>query len=210
MDRCRRRTYGLFPHGPAILAPAFVYSAVLAGALIHIGLDSLSVPGLPLLAPFSDLKFTAGFLPGPSLLLMAASLFFLIRMGIMGIDLPAMILPYAVVFTAYLSVRFAAFCIARTALRGKGRAVPTIDPLHWLVIDETPGAWRIGEYRIGTGIGKMETLPKFRLTDRLESMRLFALPEVRRLWFHSYIVTAETIGEEIVFSDPLRESGRVF
>jgi inner membrane protein len=197
---------------PAITMPVghVAFAAVLAGALLHISLDTLAVPGLPLLIPFSDRKYTAGLLPGPSILLMACSLFFAILMGLGIIDLPGMILPYTAVVAAFLAVRLVAFVIARTALHGKGRAIPMINPLRWLVIDETPEAWTVGEYRIGKGPGDTEFMMKYRSTSAGETTPFLTLPEVRRLRFHSSIVTAEKVGDKIVFSDPLRESGRIF
>jgi inner membrane protein len=200
------------PVHPGLPVPvaSVAFAAVLAGALLHIGLDTLAVPGLPLLAPFSDRKYTAGLLPGPSILLMAVSLFFVIWVGLGEVDLPAMILPYAAVIAAFLAARITAFCIARTALRGKGRAIPTINPLRWLVIGETPEVWTVGEYRIGKGMGETECLMKYRSTSAGETLSFLTRPEVRRLRFHSYIVTVEKVGDEIVFSDPLRVSGRIF
>lgn len=192
------------PAGPV------AFAGVLAGALLHISLDTLAVHGLPLLVPFSDRKYTAGLLPGPSILLMAVSLFFVIWVCLGEVDLPAMVLPYAAVIAAFLAARFTAFCIARTALRGKGRAIPTINPLRWLVIGEIPEVWTVGEYRIAKGMGETEYLMKYRSTSAGETSSFLTLPEVRRLRFHSYIVTAERVGDEIVFSDPLRISGRIF
>ena len=194
---------------PVPSAPV-AFAAVLTGALLHIFFDTLATPGLPLLAPFSDRKYTAGFLPGPSILLLASSLFFVIWIGLGVIDLPSMIFPYAAVIAAFFAVRLVAFCIARTALHGTGRAIPTINPLRWLVIGETSGAWVVGEYRIGKGTGDTENLMKYRSTTAGETAPFLTLPEVRRLRFHSSSMTAEKAGDEIVFSDPLRESGRIF
>jgi inner membrane protein len=201
---------GLVHSGLSIPAATVALGAVLAGALLHIGLDTLAVPGLPLIFPLSDRKYTAGLLPGPSILLMASSLLFVIWIGLGAIDLPDMILSYAAVIAAYLAVRLVAFVIARTALYGKGRAVPAINPLFWLVIGENSEVWTVGEYRIGKGLGEMEYLMKYRSTSPRETAPFLALPEVRRLLFHSYIVTADKMGDEIVFSDPLRVSGRIF
>jgi inner membrane protein len=191
-------------------AASVAFAAVLAGAFLHIGLDTLAVPGLPLLAPFSDRKYTAAVLPGPSILLMASSIIFLIWMGLGVIDLPAMVYPYAAVIAAFLVIRLAAFCIAHTVLHGKGRAIPAINPLRWLLIGETPEAWTVGEYRIGKGMGKTDSIMKYRSTSAGEIAPLLTLPAVRRLQYHSSLVTAEKVGDEIVFSDPLRESGRIF
>ena len=186
------------------------FAAILAGALLHIGLDTLAVPGLPLLAPFSDRKFTAGLLPGPSFLLTGVCLVVVILIGFGKADLPAMILPYAGIIAVFLATRLTAFGIARTALRGKGRAVPAINPLRWLVIGETTEAWTVGEYRIGKGMGAPEYFIKYRSTSAGEISAFLTLAEVRRLRFHFSIVTAEKVGDTIIFSDPLRESGRIF
>lgn len=186
------------------------FAAILAGALLHIGLDTLAVPGLPLLAPLSDRKYTAGLLPGPSFLLTGVSLFVVILVGLGGVDLSAMILPYAGILATFFAVRFTSFCIARSVLHGNGRAIPKISPFRWLVIGETPEAWTVSDYRIGKGMEGPEYFMKYRSTSAPEITPYLDLPAVRRLWFHSYSVTAEKVGDAIIFSDPLRESGRIF
>ena len=219
----RYPTLYLFVHGgyahsitgivhPALPLPGapVAFAVVLAGALLHIGLDLLAVPGLPLLAPFSDRKFAVGLLPGPSIFLMAVSLFLIIWVGLGVVDLHTVILPYAGIIAAFLAARLITFGIARTALHGRGRALPTINPLRWLVIGENAEAWTVGEYRIGKGMGETESFPKYRSTSAGETTPFLTMPEVRRLRFHSYIVTAEKAGDGIIFSDPLRESGRIF
>jgi inner membrane protein len=202
-------TTGLHSGPPVPCAPV-AFAAILAGALLHSFLDIFAVPGLPLLAPFSDKKYTAGLLPGPSIFLMGVSLFFILLAGPGGAGLSAILLPYLAVFAAFLAVRCASFCIARTALHGKGRAIPGISPFRWLVIGETPEAWTVSEYRIGKGIGEPESLLKYRSTSAGETAPFLTLPEVKRLRYHSFIVTAEKVGDGIIFSDPLRESGRIF
>ena len=52
----------------------FGFAAVLAGALLHLAIDVLACPGIPLLAPVADRKYTMGILPGPSILLACAAL----------------------------------------------------------------------------------------------------------------------------------------
>jgi inner membrane protein len=201
---------GLVHTGLHLSAGPVTFAAVLAGALLHIGLDTLAMPGLPLLVPFSDRNYTAGLLPGPSLLLMAASFFFVIWVGLGMIDLPAILPLYAAIVAAFFIVRLAAYCIARRDIHGNARTIPTVNPLRWLVIGETPEAWTVGECLIGKGVGKTEYLMKYRSTNAGEIESFLTLPEIRRLRFHSYIVTAEKAGDEIIFSDPLRKSGRIF
>jgi len=184
--------------------------AVLGGALLHIGLDTLAVPGLPLLAPFSDRKYSVRLLPGPSIFLMGVSLLVILLAVSHAFDLSVMAIPYAVIIAAFLAVRLVSFLIARVALRGKGRAIPRISPFRWLVIGETPDTWIVGEYRIGNGLNEPEYLAKYPSTSAAEVAPFLTLPEVRRLQYHSSIVTAEKAGDALIFSDPLRESGRIF
>ena len=194
---------------PAVAAPVG-FAAVLAGAFLHLGLDWLACPGLPFLAPLSDTKYTAGLLPGPSILLMATSIVFLVWMALGGIGFPAMILPYAGIITAFLAVRLAALFLVRADPVAAGRAVPTISPLRWLVIGETPEAWTMGEYRIGRGMAEPTTWMKYRNTSVEAVASYLETPEVRRVRYHSYITTAEPEGAVLVVSDPLRKSGAIF
>ena len=43
-----------------------------------------------------------------------------------------------------------------------------------------------------------------------ETEKFLALPEVRRLKFHSYITVVEKTRSGFIFSDPLREKGYFF
>ncbi len=126
------------PFFPAVAAPA-AFAAVLGGALLHIGLDTLACPGLPLLAPWSDRKYTVGLLPGPSLLLFGVSIAFLVLLALGTIGFPGMILPYVAIICAFLAVRLAAFVLVRAKFAGAGRTIPRVSPFRWLVIRETPG-----------------------------------------------------------------------
>jgi hypothetical protein len=69
---------------------------------------------------------------------------------------------------------------------------------------------RLKRYRIGKGRGEAGSFLKYRSTNDGETAPLLTLPEVKRLRFHSFIVTAEKGGSGIIFSDPLRGSGRIF
>jgi inner membrane protein len=197
------------PFFPAVGAPV-AFAAALGGAYLHIGLDTLACPGLPLFAPLSDRKYTVGLLPGPSVLLMAASIVFLIGMALGAIGWPAMILPYVAVIAAFLAVRLAAFVFTRAKLQGAGRFIPRASPLRWLVIGETPEAWTVGEYRIGKGMSEPATFPKYRNAAADAVAPYLDRPEVRRVRYHSYITTVEREGSDLVVADPLRTSRRIF
>ncbi|HIH03446.1 MAG TPA: metal-dependent hydrolase, partial [Methanoregulaceae archaeon] len=161
-------------------------------------------------APRLDRKYTAGLLPGPSVLLMAVSVLFLIGLGLGVVGWPGMILPYVAVVAAFLAVWLAAFVLVRAKLRGAGRPIPTISPLRWLVIGETPDAWTVGEYRLGKGPTEPAVYPKYRDTTAAAVAPYLDLPEVRRVRYHSYITTAAAEGRALVIADPLRTSRAIF
>lgn len=201
---------------PALPAPAglIAFAAVLGGAFLHIGLDTLACPGIPLFAPFSDTKYTAGILPGPSMLLAVTSIVFLIGMGLGVISFPGMILPYVAIICAFLAVRLAAFCgvraVFRADLHGNGRAVPMISPLRWLLIGETPDAWTVREYRTLRGTTEPMIFLKYRHTTAEAVAPYLIVPEVRRVRYHSYITTVEQEEADLVVADPLRKAGLIF
>lgn len=200
----------------ALPAPAgfIAFAAVLGGAFLHIGLDTLACPGIPLCAPFSDTKYTAGILPGPSMLLAATSIVFLIWMGLGVIGFPSMILPYVAIICAFLAVRLAAFgsvrAVFRADLHGNGRVVPTISPLRWLLIGEMPDAWTVREYRTLRGTTEPTVFLKYRNTTAEAAAPYLIEPEVRRVRYHSYITTVEQEGAGLVVTDPLRKAGYIF
>ncbi len=201
---------GLFPPAISGATTAAAFVAALGGAYLHIGLDTLACPGLPLLAPRSDAKYTVGLLPGPSVLLMAASVLFLAGLGLGVVGWPGMILPYVAVVVAFLAVRLAAFVLVRAKLRGAGRPIPTVSPLRWLVIGETPDAWTVGEYRIGKGLSEPATFLKYRNVTADAVAPYLDLPEVRRVRYHSYITTAAVEEGTLAIADPLRTSRAIF
>jgi inner membrane protein len=201
---------GLFPPAISGASLPLALAAALAGAYLHLGLDWLACPGLPLLAPISDRKYTAGILPGPSVLLMAVSIAFLAWMALGLIDLPGMILPYVAVIGAFLAVRLAAFALVRAKFAGAGRTVPRVSPFRWLMIREAPAAWTVGEYRFRKGVTGPAVYQKYRGTTATEAAPYLERPEARRVRYHSYITTVEREGGDLVVTDPLRESRAIF
>ncbi len=62
------------------LLPVFgiaALAAIVAGAISHIAVDYLAYPGIPLLYPATDKKYTLGVLGGPSAFIMAGSIVFI-------------------------------------------------------------------------------------------------------------------------------------
>jgi inner membrane protein len=200
---------GIISPGTPLFSPVAV-AAILGGAFLHIGLDALATPGIPLLVPFSDKKYSAGVLAGPSLFLFMVSLFVLTWLAMGAITLSVMIVPYAVVVVSYLAVRLVAACIARLVREGGTRAVPSMNPLRWTVIGETPEAWTVRTYEMGKGFSAPVAFRKFRGITAGDVARYRTIPEVKRVLFNSYITIAEKEGDTLVISDPLRSSGTLF
>ncbi|MGD0534734.1 MAG: metal-dependent hydrolase [Methanoregula sp.] len=197
---------------PAVLVRAGPagFAAVLFGAFLHIAMDLPATPGIPLFAPKSDKKYALFILPGPSLFMLTVSLFFLIWLALGVVTLAEGMAAYAAILVAFLLVRFVAFLASRPALRGTMRAIPQVNPLRWLAISDSGYAWTVRDYRIGLGMTDPVNYPKYKNTSPEEVVPCLALPEVMRLRYYSYIVTAEKEGDTILFFDPLRVSGRLF
>ncbi|MGB9246713.1 MAG: metal-dependent hydrolase, partial [Methanoregula sp.] len=154
------------------------FAAVLAGAFLHLAMDLPATPGIPLLAPLSDRKYAFFVLPGPSIFLMALSLFFVIWMALGVVTLAEGMVVYVVIFCSFLLVRVIAFCASRPALRGATRAIPQVNPLRWLALYDTGDMWTVQEYRVGSGFSGRTVYPRFKHTSKEEVAPYLALPEV--------------------------------
>jgi inner membrane protein len=181
---------------------------LLSAALLHLLIDFLACPGIPLLAPFSDRKYTSGILPGPSLLVMAASAGTLVLIAAGGVPIITTLSLYAGIVLLYLAIRACAFLYVRAMV--PGWKVPTINPFRWLVITEDDAAFTVRYYTIFYGFSGGDVIEKFRNTDAREVEPYLDLDEVRRLAFYSWIMTAERDNATLVFSDPLRGKGYVW
>ena len=181
---------------------------LLSAALLHLFIDFLACPGIPLLAPFSDRKFTSGILPGPSVLVMAASAGTLVLIVAGHVPIIAALALYAAIVVVYLACRTGFFLYVRAMV--PGRRVPTINPFRWLVITEDDGTFTVRYYTVFYGFSGGEVIEKFRNTDAREVEPYLDLYEVRRFRFYSWIMTAEKDNATLVFYDPLREKGYVW
>jgi inner membrane protein len=181
---------------------------LLSAALLHLLIDFLACPGIPLLAPFSDRKYTSGILPGPSLLVMAASAGTLVLIAAGGVPIITTLSLYAGIVLLYLAIRACAFLYVRAMV--PGWKVPTINPFRWLVITEDDAAFTVRYYTIFYGFSGGDVIEKFRNTDAREVEPYLDLDEVRRLAFYSWIMAAERDNATLVFSDPLRGKGYVW
>ncbi len=197
-----------------ILLPAlsgcgvYGFAAVLCGALLHLVIDVLACPGIPLFAPFTDRKYTLGILPGPSILIAFAALGFILILVTGLLEYSQALKLYAGIVLLYLAVRGGLFLVAGAWL--PGRKIPGINPLRWLTITGDEVSFTVRQYTLLCGFLNESVYYMYKDTSAEEVKSALRFPEVRRLFFHSYRVTAERHGSVLVLSDPLRENGYLY
>jgi inner membrane protein len=200
--------------------PAYCLSAVLpmapfdpiallaigAGALTHVTADYLAYPGIPLFYPISDKKYTLGILGGPSAFIMLASLIYILAMaaGLATIGEPW---PYITFFALVIILCAAAKTLV--SLKVKGRTIATLNPIKWMVVEELPENYRFYMYNIVRGASPPELYEKYSGLSPADANK-YDGPEMRRLRYNSYIVTAEKNGGRVMFKDPLRDKGHIW
>ena len=197
---------GVLPARAAGISLILSFSVVLAGALIHLGIDALAYPGIPLLYPLSDRKMTAGILPGPSILLFITTGSIAVSWFAGWVAASTAVWTAAAVLVLYLGLRAGVLLVVRSR-QLRGRCVPTANPLQWIIIDEDTTSVSVARYLLMRGISGQAKFRKYTNTDSTGTEPFLSLPEVRRLKFHSYVMVAEKTGSEFIFSDPLRENG---
>jgi inner membrane protein len=194
------------PSHPGVMTVSWLaaFTAVLAGALLHVSMDFLAYPGIPVLFPVTDRKFTIGIFAGPNLFIMAASVFYvmMILSGAAGLSDYA---PYAVFFFAVLG--FGTVLKFFVKIRVNGRTIPTLNPFRWLVIHETADAYSVSVHTLFREEVSPRVFSKFTGIAPSEIRQYEMLPELKRLRYHSYITTVERTGSSIIFRDPFREEG---
>ncbi len=194
---------------PSIMAPFGLpaIAVIAAGALTHIMVDFLAYPGIPLFYPATDKKYTLGILAGPSIYIMAASFAYFAAMatGYASIETPWP-------FIAFFGLIIGSSAGAKTwaATKVKGRTIATMNPLRWLVVEDQPDAYRFYAYDLLKGATPGESYTKLTGLAPSEVKTYEGLPEIRRLRYNSYIVTAEKNGNTVTFSDPIREKGYIW
>ena len=187
---------------PGILVPAF--AAMLAGAYLHLFLDWLAAPGLPLVYPLTEKRFGLAMTPMPLYFLIT-----LLALGFLGIILfRGLTMELVEVFGAL----FAGIIIASAGmkwlvhLRVPGRSYYTLQPFQWVVIREENPTYTVVLYDTFRGIIREQSFEKYRNITPEEARR-YDSPELRRHQYFSYISTVEKNGGEIRFRDPVREEG---
>ena len=178
--------------------------AVLAGAWLHLVLDWLATPGIPLAWPSEDRRYTLGVFAGPSPVMLAVSLAFILLVAT-RLTSPMSIIYYGLFFLAYFAVW--------AGLRGyvahtiPGDVYPTMHPLRWLVIRHKQGTWSSCFIRLGRdGRSDINSWPEYSNLEPEELSGVDSIPEVKRVRYHSYFTVAEKNEGTIIIRDPLREA----
>jgi inner membrane protein len=182
--------------------PSYALFAVMAGAFLHLGLDCCAFPGLPLLYPLSLQKFTLGMLSGSSMIMLAASLLFVLFLVSGRITFRHLKL-YVILFIMVLL--FSAGVKLYVSSVSSGRTIPTLNPFSWLIIEENETSYLIEEYRVFEGITNQSIFEKYRDISPAEADPYMLFPETRRLRYFSYLIVVEKNSSAIMFHDPLRE-----
>jgi inner membrane protein len=194
---------GTIPEG--ILVPAF--AAMLAGAYLHLFLDWLAAPGLPLLYPLTEKRFGLAMTPMPLYFLITvlslASLGVILFRGL-TIELAEV---YGATFTGIIIVSAGMKWLLHRKV--PGRSYYTMHPFRWIVIREENPSYTVMVYDMFAGILREMTFEKYRNITPGEAHQHDRLPEIRRHRYFSFTTTVEKNGGEIRFHDPVREEGLI-
>ena len=193
---------GAWLFGAGVTLPGLL--ALLTGSLTHVFSDFLAYPGIPVLYPFTDRKYTAGIFAGPSLFLLVVSWTYLVTL-LLSLTTLAQYRTWAMIFVGYVGIK-ALLKIFLTATTD-GATIPTKNPLHWFVIRDEGGSYSIQFRNLLSGLTEPRTFPKFQNVSPAEVEQYRDLPEVRRHRYNSYITTVEKNGDTITFRDPFRTEG---
>lgn len=198
---------GLFKN---ILPPvplALVLGAAVLGSMSHIFIDFLAYPGIPLLFPLTDTKMTMGVLGGPSALLVVASVLYgaFMLFGKASIERPGL---FFAVF-AIVVLLSAGMKLYAAVSNDSFNVIPGIDPSKYIVVKESPDAYRVYEYSFFKGPTRENVYEKYKGISPSEINGLDS-SEYKRFRYHSYITVVEKNGNGIVWSDPLRTDGYVW
>jgi inner membrane protein len=193
---------GAWLFGAGLGLPGLI--ALLAGALTHVSCDFLAYPGIPVLYPFADRKYTLGIFAGPSLFLLVVSWTYLVTL-LFSLATLAQYRTWATIFVGYIGIKV--LLKLYLAVTTEGTTIPTKNPLRWFVIRDEDGSYAIRSRHLLGGLTEARVFPKFRNIEPAEVERYRSLPEVQRHRYNSYITTVEKNGETITFRDPFRSEG---
>ncbi|PKG31435.1 metal-dependent hydrolase, partial [Methanoregula sp.] len=198
---------------PAGTIPGFsswllIVIVFLIGAWLHVGMDFLACPGVPLFYPFTDRKFTLGIFAGPNLFIMAGTVVFTIALLTGIVDLSGFF-PYGVFFLSVIAAGILLKLYVKVTW--KGHAIPTMNPNRWLLIYENEGSYTVRFRKLfGTEHSKEFIFQKYHGIQPAEINPYKKVPEVKRLRYHSFLMTVEKNENSIIFRDPVREAGIIW
>lgn len=190
---------------PAIMA--MIFFPALGGALTHVTLDLLAFPGIPLLYPFQERKITVGIFPAPSILLLLTSIGFLC-LFVLGLVTMEWLQGYGIFIAGVIFTRAGLKGIAEIRF-GRG-TVPTFNPLKWLVVRDSGDTYHVFFTNLFSSPWKEQVYPKGGTDSRGKPTEYGREPDMRRLFYNSYIVVARREEGGTLFRDPLREDGYIF
>ena len=198
---------GLFKSVLQPVPVTLVLGAAVLGSMSHIFIDFLAYPGIPLLFPLSDNKMTLGVLGGPSALLIVASIIYggFLLFGKASLAKPGL---FFAVF-AIVVLLSAGMKLYAAGMNGSFDVIPGIDPSKYIVVKESPEAYRVYEYSFFNGPMRENVYEKYKGISLAELSGLDS-PEFKRFKYHSYIAVVEKNGNGTVWSDPLRTDGYVW
>ena len=182
-------------------------ACTVGGAWLHVVLDYLATPGIPLFWPRSDEKYTVGVFAGPSFFMIVVSWTFLILLVLGRVSLSFLWI-YGTLFLAFLFLRGAIRVIAFSRLPGD--SFPTFNPLRWMVLRKEGASWSAGFFSLtGGSVGGIKNYPESTGVTADDLKKIETIPEVRRVRYNSYFTVTERNGEIITVKDPLREDGTI-
>lgn len=188
-----------------IIIPAF--AAVLAGAYLHLFLDYLAAPGLPLLYPLTERRFGLSLFPMPLYFLITVlSLASLGSIYVWGLT-PRLTEIYGVILTGIIVLSLGMKWFVYQKVRGK--SYQNFHSFQWVVIQDEPASYSVVVYDIFRGVIRELAFEKYRNITPSDAHRYDYLPEVKRQKYFSYINTVEKNGGEVTFRDPVREEGLI-
>jgi inner membrane protein len=198
---------GLIPALGLAGISAAAIGAVFLGSFTHVALDYLAYPGIPVLYPATDRKYTLGVFAGPSPVMMVVSWVYLILLVLGAATLAALSLWFGIFLLVVAAFSLLKISMAVTL---KGESIPTFNPLRWYEIRETDDSFIFRCIALFRGSCGEKEFVKSRDVAARDVARSAHEPEVKRLRYYSYFTTAEREGDAIVIRDPLRDEGIIF
>jgi inner membrane protein len=193
---------------PPLTFNLLALSAVITGALLHVILDFLASPGIPLFWPQNDTKYTLAVFAGPSAVMILVSWTFVILL-IAGIVQISGLIFYGILFLLYLTVSITIRIAA--AIRISGKTLPTINPFRWLTIEKYRTIWSLKTVNLLTGSEFVNgTWVALEGVTQGDIDKVSGIPEVRRVAYNSLFTIARRLDNgDIVIMDPSRIEGIV-